>query len=71
MTKQFLYTYLGDNGIITTPIHLEGISCIKKCRLFADENKSLTKDNETFLSVVITSLEDINNWKEVDLVKNE
>ena len=29
MTKQVLYTYLGTNGVLTTPIHLEGIYSVK------------------------------------------
>ena len=29
MKKTIIYTYLGTNGTITTPIHLEGIYSVK------------------------------------------
>ena len=45
MIKQVTYTYLGTNGTLTTPIHLEGIYSVKKIVLTADEGKKLTKDN--------------------------
>lgn len=45
MKKTLLYTYLGTNGTITSPIHLEGIYCVKKYRIEAEGDKYLTKDN--------------------------
>ena len=36
MKKQVLYTYLGTNGTLTTPIHLEDIYYVRKYRLWAE-----------------------------------
>jgi len=44
MIKTVLYTYLGTNGTITSPVHLEGIYSVRKVRLEAEKNKVLTKD---------------------------
>ena len=66
MTKQVLYTYLGTNGILTTPIHLEGIYSIKKITLTADEGKKLTKDKINFFDrIAVQSEEEISSWMEV------
>ena len=35
MTKEILYTYLGTNGTITSPVHLEDIYYTRKVRLTA------------------------------------
>lgn len=67
MKKEIFYTYLGTNGIINSPIHLEGIYSIKKVRLIADSKKVLTKDNENFLVTVEIPESEIDEWKEVEL----
>lgn len=36
MKKEVLYTYLGTNGTITSPVHLENTYYIRKIRLIAD-----------------------------------
>lgn len=65
MKKETLYTYLGTNGTLTTPIHLEGIYSIKKIRLTADEGKSLTRDGKTFFPAVAVDEKDVKLWREV------
>ena len=50
MRKETYYTYLGENGTITTPVFLEGIYSIKKYRLIADKNKKLTIENSTAMN---------------------
>lgn len=65
MKKTLIYTYLGTNGIITSPVHLEGIPSIIKYRLEAETNKYLTKDNETFVKMVTVSVDEVDEWKEV------
>lgn len=65
MNKQITYTYLGTNGILTTPIHLEGIYSVKKIVLMADEGKMLTKDNEHFVKRVSVPESEVSLWKEV------
>lgn len=65
MIKNIEYTYLGTNGTLTTPIHLEGIYAIKKCCLIADKNKMLTNGKDKVK--VITVLEDeVPFWYEID-----
>ena len=65
MLKTPLYTYLGTNGTITTPVHLEGIYYVLKYRLEADINKVLTKDDINFVKTVVVSEEEVDLWKEV------
>lgn len=66
MTKQTLYTYLGTNGTITSPVHLEDIYYVLKYKLIADEKKQLTKDNISFVSQVIVPQEEVEDWLEVE-----
>lgn len=66
MTKEVMYVYLGTNGTICSPIHLEDIYYIRKYRLWADKNKVLTKDNKNFVRTIIVSEDDIPNWLEID-----
>lgn len=65
MIKTPLYTYLGTNGTITSPIHLEGIYSVTKYRLEAENGKKLTKDNKSFVKEVVVAEEDIESWTEV------
>lgn len=66
MLKQITYTYVGTNGILTTPIHLEGIPSLKKIILTAEGDKMLTKDNKNFVKkVALTSEEEIALWQEI------
>ena len=66
MTKEVLYTYLGTNGTITSPVHLEDIYYTVKYRLTADKNKVLTKDNEHFFNTVFATTDDLEKWSEVE-----
>lgn len=65
MTKTILYTYFGTNGVITSEVHLENISALKKVRLIADEGKVLT-NGVVSLEVVITTEDSADSWKEID-----
>ena len=65
MNKQTLYTYLGTNGTLTTPIHLEGIYSVKKIILTADEGKMLTKNGVDFVKKVSTTDLEVDLWQEV------
>ena len=42
MKKTVIYRYLGTNGVLETPIHLEDIYYIRLIDLKADEGKILT-----------------------------
>ncbi len=65
MTKEIFYKYLGVNGIITTPVLLEGVPCVKQIRLTAEPGKVLTKDGKTFCTSVNVSELDLDAWSEV------
>lgn len=68
MTKQKVYRYLGRNGMITTPVLLEGVNPIIMYRLNADANMRLTNGVITVLSVDVFE-DDVDNWYEIPYVK--
>lgn len=65
MTKTVLYNYLGTNGVIETPVHLEDVYYIRKYHLVADNRKRLTKDGKTFYQSVTIPENELDEWKEV------
>lgn len=65
MTKNILYYYLGTNGTILSPVHLEDTYYVRKIRLSADENKRLTKDGKKFVDSVVIPEEELELWREV------
>lgn len=65
MKKEILYNYLGTNGTILSPVFLEGIYCVRKVRITAEEGKRLTKDYIHFYSTILVSENELNEWKEV------
>jgi hypothetical protein len=71
MKKTIKYFYLGTNGTICSPVHLEDIYYIRKIRLTADENKVLTKDGMHFTCNTIIAEEDVDNWYEVDVSEGQ
>ena len=64
MTKQVIYKYLGTNGVIESPVHLENIYYIKTVRLIADAGKILTDGNVKVYSTRVPE-EEVENWKEI------
>ena len=64
MTKEVLYTYLGTNGTITSPIYLEGIYSVKQIRLIAAEGKWLTDGYNIYNSITIPE-SDLDKWYEI------
>ena len=70
MVKTVLYTYLGTNGTVTTPIQLPNVYCVKKYQLIADEGKMLT-NGENYYSAITVTQEDLDNWYEVDVKKTK
>lgn len=65
MKKVKIYTYLGTNGTITSPVHLEGIYSVIKYRLLPEEGYKLTNDGISYREVVEVEENDIPNWYEV------
>ena len=66
MTKTIIYTYLGTNGTISTPIYLEGIYSVKNYNLIADEDKLLTKDVIKFYERITVTENELDQWYEID-----
>lgn len=65
MTKTILYQYLGTNGTILSPVHLEDIYYIRKVELKADKKKRLTKNNINFVQSIVVPEDEVEEWKEV------
>lgn len=65
MTKEVFYSYLGVNGILTSPILLDGIPSMKKVKLTADEGKVLTKNGKTFCTSITIPAAEVDLWQEV------
>lgn len=65
MKKTVIYTYLGVNGVINSPVYLEGIYSVKKIRLKADEGKVITKDGINFVDSVLVPENEVNQWTEM------
>ena len=59
-----MYRYLGTNGVITSPVHLEDIYYVKMIKLVADPDKLLTDGNRTGGVVTIPEDEEM-NWYEI------
>lgn len=66
MKKETYYTYLGNNGTITTSVYLEGIYSIKKYMIIADKDKKLTKDGKTFQKTILIPATDLELWHEIE-----
>lgn len=64
MIKNKIYRYLGRNGMITTPILIEGATPIIMYRLIAD-NGMVLSDGKTHVSMIDVFDDEINNWFEI------
>lgn len=65
MTKEVLYLYLGTNGSILSPVHLEDTYYQRRLKLTADAGKFLTKNGKDKVPSVIIPEEDLDLWSEV------
>lgn len=65
MTTEILYTYLGTNGTVTTPVHLEGVPAMKKIRIKPEIGKKLTDGKTVATDAVVVSESEVANWKEI------
>lgn len=64
MKKTILYLYMGTNGTILSPVHLEDVYYIRKLQLTADAGKILTNGTIYRNSVTIPEEEE-SLWTEV------
>ena len=69
MKKMVIYRYLGTNGVIDSPIHLEDIYYTRLIQISADEGKVLTNGTSR-LDVVTVPEDEVNNWEEVQQGQN-
>lgn len=66
MTTQTFYRYLGTNGTLLTPIHIEGAYCVKLIKIIADSDKTLTCDDGiTKRNSVLVPEEEVSSWVEI------
>lgn len=65
MTKEVMYVYLGTNGTICSPVHLEDIYYIRKIRLWADDGKVITKDGKNYSYRALVPEDEVNQWYEI------
>ena len=65
MTKEVLYRYMGTNGVLETPIHLEDIYYIRRINLVAGPNKLLSDGTRKVKSVNVAE-EEVERWFEVE-----
>ena len=65
MTTEILYTYLGTNGTVTTPVHLEGVPAMKKVRIRPAIGKKLTDGKIASTDAVVVSEDEVSNWREI------
>lgn len=64
MKKEIIYKYLGTNGVIESPVHLEDIYYIRLVRLVASKGHKLT-DGERIVHSVRIPEEEVSLWKEI------
>lgn len=66
MQKEILYQYLGTNGTILSPVHLEDIYYVRKVRITASKDKQITKDGVHFYTAITIPEEEVDSWYEVN-----
>lgn len=64
MVQTKYYTYLGENGSITSPVFLPNIYSICKIQLEADEGYVLTNGEKTTKAILVPERE-VGNWTEI------
>lgn len=65
MKQQVFYRYLGTNGIIESPVHLEDIYYVRLLHLTAADGKLLTNGESTYHSITIPE-SDLDKWTEIE-----
>lgn len=66
MKKTILYQYLGTNGTILSPVHLEDAYYVRKVRLTAAPDCILTNGVISKKSVTVSEA-DVDLWKEIPM----
>lgn len=66
MKKVVYYHYLGTNGTILSPVHLEDAYYVRKYHLIADPGKKVTKDGQHLYQEITIPEEELEEWSEVE-----
>ena len=61
-----IYTYLGTNGTITSPVHLEGVYSVVKYNLLPENGHQLTKDGVKLYDFKTVEEKELKDWYEVE-----
>lgn len=64
MKKETFYYYVGTNGTILSPVHLEGIHYVEKIKLSAEDGMILSNGLINMSEVTVFN-DEISEWKEV------
>ena len=70
MIKTVLYHYLGTNGTIISPVHIEDTYYVRKIRLTAEAGKKLT-NGHMVVSTIIVPEDEVNKWTEIEAIGQE
>lgn len=66
MIQTKYYTYLGENGSITSPVFLPNIYSICKVQLEAEEGFMLTNGEKTVKAIIVPEKE-VEQWQEIQV----
>ena len=69
MIKNVLYRYLGTNGVIESPVHLEDIYYVRLVELIAEGRNQLT-DGEKYVKRIRVPENEVDKWHEIPLDTN-
>lgn len=70
MKKTIFYRYLGTNGTIESPVHLEDIYYVRLVHLTAEKGKMLTNGVKVVSNIRVPE-EEVELWSEIDWAKND
>lgn len=67
--KTVLYRYLGTNGVIESPVHLEDVYYVRIVELVADGSHQLTDGVQTVTKIRVPE-DEVDRWHEIPLATN-
>lgn len=62
-----MYQYVGNNGILISPICIEGAYSARLVQLIAEDGKVLTKDGNSTIQSITVPENAVNSWYEINL----
>ena len=64
MTKEVLYLYVGTNGTILSPVHLEDTYYMRRLRITSAQGKFLVKNGKVMGTTATIPEEELELWSE-------